>query len=266
MFIKLYLLDFQPKLARLMHYCKTLLLPLFVFVNASIFAQTKNVSHVNQVWAGYYNQTRLSEKWGIWLDGQIRTQDNYTSNLSVGILRVGAIYYLNNNCRLAAGYAFVNNYPAEKHSMISQIEHRPWQQIQWATDYSYGRMTQSVRLEERYIRNILNDSTLADSYRFNYRLRYHLNYQIPLNKKVFVKNTLALIISDDVHFNLGKEIINNVFDQNRFFAGIGYYLNANDYLQLGYMNVFQQQAQVGAYKSTNVIRAAWFQSLNWRRK
>jgi hypothetical protein len=249
-----------------MQSCKTFLLPLFLFVNVSIFAQSKTVSYINQVWAGYYSQTRLSDKWGVWLDGQMRTQEDFTNNLSVGIIRVGAIYYLNNNCRLTTGYAFVNNYPAEKHSMISQIEHRPWQQIQWTTDYNYGKMSQSVRLEQRFTRNILNDSTLADSYKFNYRLRYHLSYQIPLNRKVFSKNTLALIVSDDVHFNLGKSIVNNLFDQNRLFCGIGYYLNSNDYLQFGYMNVFQQQVQAGFFKNTNVIRAALFQNLNWRHK
>ncbi len=242
-------------------------LPILLLLTfTSLFSQTKNVTHANQIWMGYFNQTKLSDKWGIWLDGQLRTQDDFVNNLYVGIIRVGGIYYVNPNCRITVGYAFANYYPAEKHSMVSQIEHRPWQQIQWTTAYGANRLTQSFRLEERFIRNILNDSTLVDSYKFNYRFRYHINYQVPLNKKAFTANTFSLVISDDVHFNFGKEIVNNVFDQNRFFVGVGYYLNSSDYFQLGYMNVFQQQTQAGLYKSSNVIRTTFFQNLNWRKK
>lgn len=239
---------------------------LLLFTATNLLSQTKNITHADQIWMGYFNQTKLSDKWGIWLDGQLRTQDDFVNNLYVGIARVGGIYYLNPNCKIIVGYAFANYYPAEKHSMVSQIEHRPWQQIQWTTAYGANKLTQSFRFEERFIRNVLNDSTLADSYKFNYRFRYHINYQVPLNKKEFVANTFSLVVSDDVHFNLGKEVVNNVFDQNRFFVGVGYYFNSQDYVQFGYMNVFQQQAQAGLYKSSNVIRATFYQNLNWSHK
>ena len=93
-------------------------------------------------------------------------------------------------------------------------------------------MMQWIRLEERFRHKILNDSTLADGYNFNYKLRYNLWYEIPLSKKGIVPNTFSFIANDEVHINFGKQIVNNYFDQNRFFVGLKYQINAHDNLQV----------------------------------
>ena len=54
------------------------------------FGQNKSTTTVEQVWLGYFNQTRLSNKWGIWFDGQLRTKDDFFKDLSVSILLLDA--------------------------------------------------------------------------------------------------------------------------------------------------------------------------------
>ena len=50
-----------------------------------------------------------------------------------------------------------------------QPEHRSWQQLQWQYNRQGSVWIPRVRFEQRFRRKILDDSTLADGYRFNYR-------------------------------------------------------------------------------------------------
>ncbi len=87
-----------------------------------------------------------------------------------------------------------------------------------------------------------------------------------LAKKDFCKNTLSFVINDEAHINFGKEIVNNYFDQNRFFLGLKYQCNKQSNIQLGYMNVFQQLAAGNKYKSIHAIRLFYFQNFDLRKK
>src|SRR5580765_5079372 len=91
-------------------------------------AQTKHTESFNQVWLGYFNQTRFSNNWGLWADLHIRTKQDFFTNFFQTILRFGLTYYLNDATKLTAGYAYVGTYPGDNHQHVTQPEHRPWQQ------------------------------------------------------------------------------------------------------------------------------------------
>jgi Protein of unknown function (DUF2490) len=243
-------------------------IPLLFIVSAlysAAFSQ-KQTANVQQVWLGYFNQTRFSDKWGIWTDLHLRTKENFTNDLSTGIARFGLTYYLTNQVKLTAGYAFVNHFPAEGHTGISQPERRPWQQIQWHTRYTKSAMMQSIRLEERYRRKIKNDDELAEGYNFNYRLRYNISLTVPLTRKGMDKNGFSFVLNNEVHINMGRQITYNYFDQNRFFAGFAYHTNKHDLLQFGYMNLFQQLAVGNRYRNIHAFRVFFFQNIDLRKK
>ena len=225
----------------------------------------KTITDVQQVWVGYFNQTRLTDKFGFWVDLQLRTKDDFFDNLSVSLNRFGLTYYLTDNTKLTAGYAYIVAYP-EDNRKVSIPEHRPWQQVQWHTKYGKKRMMQWIRLDERYRRRLLNDSTLADTYSFNYKLRYNLFYDIPLSKKGIVPKAFSFVINDEVHINFGKQIVLNTFDQNRFYLGFKYQLSEHSNVQLGYMNLFQQLAAGNSYRSIHTARISYFQNLDLRKK
>ena len=125
-------------------------------------------------------------------------------------------------------------------------------------------MTQGLRLEEKYRQKILNDSTLADGYNFNYKLRYNLFYEIPFSQKP--DNKFSFVINDEVHINFGKQVVYNYFDQNRFFVGLKFNTAKHDNIQLGYMNLFQQLASGNRFRNNHIIRLFYFQNLDWRKK
>ncbi|MCC6725837.1 MAG: DUF2490 domain-containing protein [Saprospiraceae bacterium] len=236
---------------------------------ATLFATTffaqKQVQHDAQTWFGYMNQTRLTDKWGLWLDLHLRTKEDFVNDFSAGIIRLGLTYYLNDDAKLTAGYCFVNFFPADAHPDVSQPEHRPWQQIQWHTKYPKLRVMQYLRLEERYRRKLLNGE-LTDGHSFNYRLRYNFMLMFPLGKKPFQPKSLSFLFNDELHINFGEEIVFNTFDQNRFVASFNYHLTAHDNLQLGYLNVYQQLASGSKYRSIHAVRLFYAHALDWRKK
>lgn len=244
-----------------------LLLAVFLAGCCCINAQTgKRTEPVNQLWFAYFNQTRLSDKWGLWADFHLRTKENFADNFSTGIARLGLTYYLTDATKLTAGYAFVNHFPAEAHKKISQPEHRPWQQLQWHTKYGKKQMMQYIRLEERFRRKILNDSSLADGHHFNFKVRYNIWYEIPLGKKNISKGSLSAVLNDEVHINFGKEIVNNYFDQNRLFVGLKYQVGEHSNFQAGYMNLFQQLSAGNRYRNIHSIRLFFLQNIDLRGK
>jgi hypothetical protein len=228
------------------------------------FAQ-KQTTYTEQVWLGYFNQTRFSNKFGLWLDLHLRTKEEFFTNFSQAIGRIGLIYYVNDNTKLTAGYAYVNHFPADAHKNISQPEHRPWQQLQWHARYQKLRLMQWIRLEERFRRKIKDDDELAEGHNFNWKVRYNFSAAFPLAKKPLAQNTWSFVLNDEVHINAGKEVVYNYFDQNRFFAGFSYHLNAHDNIQLGYMNLFQQLPAGDRYRSIHAARIFYFHNLDTRR-
>lgn len=227
---------------------------------------TKSTNEVSQAWFAYFNQTRFNKRWGLWGDVQLRTKEELVNNLSESVIRVGLTYYLSNDTRLTFGYAFVNHFPGDNHADISQPEHRIWQQIQWHYKYSRMRLAHRMRLEEKFRHKIANDDNLSDGYNYNWKIRYNLLLNVPLNKKAFAPNTFSFVLNDEIHVNFGKEIVYNYFDQNRFFAGLSYHTSPGDNLQFGYMNLFQQLAAGNSYRVIHAARISYFHNLDiWKR-
>jgi hypothetical protein len=245
----------------------TIFLILCLLLSNPLSAQVvKHTSNVQQTWVGYFNQSRFSNKFGTWIDLHLRTKEDFVSDLSQGIARVGLTYYINDHAKLTAGYAYVHHFPSDNHKEIAQPEHRPWQQFQWHSNGSKLRIMQWIRLEERFRHKILNDEELGEGYHFNYRARYNFFIASPLSKRAFAPGTLSLVLNDEVHLNFGKEIVYNYFDQNRFFAGINYHLSKHDNIQFGYMNLFQQLTAGNQYRNIHALRLFYLQNIDWRKK
>lgn len=238
----------------------------FILTIGKFGLSQKQTTHSQQVWLAYFNQTRFSDKWGIWVDAHLRTKDDFFDSLSVGIARAGLTYYLNDNTKLTAGYAYVNIFPGDNHANISRPEHRPWQQIQWHTKYPKLRLMQYLRLEERFRRKVLNNDELAEGHNFNFRVRYNFFMNGPIGNKPFVPGTFSWIVNDELHVSFGKEVVYNYFDQNRLFLGFSYHVNAHDNIQFGYMNIFSQLPAGNRYRNVHAARLFYIHNLDLRRK
>lgn len=226
----------------------------------------KNTHYLGQVWTGFFNQTRLSRHWGLWVDLQLRTKENYFDNLSQSIVRAGVTHYLSDNTKLTLGYAWINHFPGDNHAFVTQPEHRIWQQVQWHTKSPRLRLMQWLRLEEKFRRKVLSPAELGEGYDDSWKLRYNFLISVPLGKKPFAPGTFSLIANDEIHINFGNQVIYNYFDQNRFFIGFGYHINTADQVQFGYMSQFQQLPSGNQYKQVAAARVFYFHNLDLRKK
>jgi hypothetical protein len=229
-------------------------------------AQVKNKESLNQLWFAYFNQTRFSNKWGLWADFHLRTKENFVDNFSTSIARLGGTYYLTDNTKFTLGYAYVSHYPGNNHKNVTRPEHRIWQQVQWHSKFPRLRLMQYLRLEERFLHNVQNDNALAEGYTSSWRFRYNFFLNTPLGNKPFAPKTFSFVLNDEIHVNFGKNIVYNYFDQNRFFIGLQYHTNASDNIQFGYMNLFQQLASGNSYRNIHAFRVFYIHNLDLRKK
>ena len=239
----------------------------FIFLaNIPVRAQVpeKEIHDREQLWFGYFNQTRFSNKWGVWLDVQHRMTDNFADRPFQFLFRPALTYFIKDNLRVNLGYAFVHHFPAAGLS-TSRTEHRPWQQIWWNQKYPGLTTLQWIRLEQRFNEKVVSD-VKQEGYNYNFRVRYNYSFFIPLKGKELAAKTPFLAIIDELFLNFGDRITYNTFDQNRFFAGVGYQFTTHLNIQAGYMNIYQQEATGNKYFSTHALRLFLFHSLDLRNK
>ncbi len=236
---------------------------ILIFVSGFVSAQEKSTQVVEQLWTGYFNQSRISDRWGFWFDAQFRTRENFFEGAGLTIIRPGITYYVTDAIKLTAGYGYIHQY-AQDNFIEPRPEHRPWQQVQWHTRYGRNSTMQYIRLEERFRKKIGADSVMVAGHNFNYRLRYNLLWQLPLSASPG-KGSISWIFNDELHINFGKEVVYNYFDQNRFFTGISYQAGATGNFQLGYLNVFQQLPSGSRYRMIHGARIFSFQNLDLRK-
>lgn len=252
-----------------MRRCSCISVVSFVFLILLNFSAKTQVSKVterySQSWFNYYNQTRFSKSLGLWADLQYFTKEIYQINASQFEGRLGLIYYVTDDARASAGYAFINSFPAAGHLHISQPEYRVWQQFQWYTHYVKLRTMQWLRFEQRFVRKIKNDDSLAAGYTFSYRIRYNLFVTIPWARKGRLSK-FGTAIGDEIYFSFGRQVNNNFFDQNRFFAGVFYRTSLSNNFQVGYLHEFQEKDPGKKYKAIDVLRFSFFHNLDLRKQ
>src|SRR5688572_14558928 len=149
---------------------KHLPLVLVMLCAASMAWAQKETEIREQTWLGYFNQTRFTNKSGLWVDLHCRLTGDFFDERSVNIARVGYIYYLSDQVRLTAGYAYARHFSHDANTP-TYGEHRPWQQIQWLDKKNGFNLMQWLRIEQRY-RQKISEGELTSDYNFNWLLRY----------------------------------------------------------------------------------------------
>lgn len=246
---------------------RILMITVWYLLAADAAAQEpKNIDYDEQLWYGYFNQTRFNARWGMWLDVQYRTKNHFIRHPFQFVVRPGLTYYINDQTRLTGGYAYFIHYPADNHPGIAQPEHRFWQQVQWQTVYKKVSTQQAFRFEQRFRREVDAPDRLGEDYHFNYRMRFNFQMQVPLTSKRFEKGDVSFVVGNEVMVNFGKQIVYNYFDQNRFSTGLRYYYRGRNNLLLGYQHVFVASSQKATYRVIQAIRLTLFHNMDLRKK
>lgn len=208
----------------------------FILTCFQLSAQTQ---HQNSGWFLFLNSTKLNDKWGLHLDVQMRSADNwdYVRNT---LFRPGVTYYLNKNNNITAGYLWVTtfNQPVGQ-PKYHLSEHRIWEQYIHTHKIKSVFATHRLRLEQRFIGRKGVEDVFAQ------RFRYFVRLVQPLKKveQTFAKGAFVAL-QNEIFFNVqNKELLNDsFFDQNRAYLALGYRFSKHVDAEIGYVNQLQKGA------------------------
>lgn len=228
------------------------LVTLYAFGQRSITSQ-------GILWLDYSNRLKLDEHWQIHTDLSLR-RFVFPDRLHQAILpRVHVQYKLEGNAEVGAGTTlFLQALPQDGRKEVDQIrpELRPHQTFYISQKFGKTSINHRYQVEERFFLR-----TNEHEPQFNLRFRYRLQVQIPLNRTTSAL-PLALNLSDEIMLNAGQEIIYNLFDQNRIYAGIRFQFSKTIATEAGYMNWFQQRSSGTDFYNRHIARLAITHTLN----
>lgn len=230
--------------------CKHYLLAvaLFFFLAPSpSFGQNNRLNTTNQIgWYAYSGTFKLSDKFGIHSEYQFRRTD-VIKDWQQSLLRVGLNYSLHPSAQLRVGYGWIETFPYGEFPINGfgkqYTEHRVFQMVQLVQKVGKVDFSHRFMLEQRFVGKY-SDAT-ADretSFPLLHRMRYLVRMQIPLKGDEIKDRTPYLAIYDEVFIGFGKNVNQNIFDQNRIGILLGYRFTNTFKLDGGYLN---QTAQYG---------------------
>jgi len=184
------------------------------------FSQDSNLGN----WLIYIGNKKLNSKWNIHNEVQYRNY-NAIGDLEQLLLRTGLGYNINdkNNVLLGYGYILSENYVGDSDDKVSVNEHRIFQQYTTKQNVGSVKLSHRYRFEQRFVED-----------NFKMRFRYFLSLNIPFKKDEESNSPLYLSAYNEIFLNSSSSI----FDRNRVYGGLGYNVNKNVRVELGYMNQF----------------------------
>ncbi|MBU3822871.1 DUF2490 domain-containing protein [Flavobacteriaceae bacterium XHP0103] len=223
------------------------------FAANCLFAQDRTTSHDNQQWLQYYSEAQINTDWTLLNDISFRWKDGFNEN-SQFLIRTGIGYSLNQNLRLAGGFAYIGFY-SKNH--LNLVEYRPHQELLFKTTFSKIKLNQRLRIEERFF-NPLNKVGIPQENTFNMRFRYSVSVSLPICNlsKNNPYSKFSITIGDELFINVGNNIGHTIFNQNRFTISPTFQLNKNILLAPTWNNRYAATTTQGLYKHTQVF---WLQ-------
>jgi len=220
---------------------------LLLFIINSIYSQNSRVNERNTIgWYNYFGTFKVNDNFSIHSEYQLR-RNNLVTDRQQGLLRLGLNYQANKKIQLRLGYANIETYPYSETPINGMgkdfTEHRFFQMITVHDKISKVDLSHRFMLEQRWIGRY-SDATLTneDEFPLLHRIRYMIRAQIPLKGDKIVNETPYIAAYNELFIGFGKNVNENVFDQNRFGLLIGYPFNSTFRIEAGYLN---QTLQLG---------------------
>ena len=182
-------------------------------------------------WSMYFFNTTFNESpWGVQGDVQFRNW-NIAGDLEQLLLRGGITYKPKKaDIKLTLGYGNITtgSYGSDK---STSAESRIYQEALFSVQFGNRLYTNHrFRYEQRFV----------EGQDLRTRYRYNLFLNIALNKAEMNKKTLYLAFYNELFINGQRSTGNGntveIFDRNRFYAGLGYIIKEGLKIQFGVMN------------------------------
>ncbi|GAA4377874.1 DUF2490 domain-containing protein [Hymenobacter koreensis] len=220
-----------------------------LLATAPAAAQNTRLSDYNRI--GWYTNTttlRFAEKWSGHLEYQFR-RENFITDWQQSLLRTGINYQVNDRLTVRAGYAWIETYSYGDYPLQAAgfrfPEHRTYQMATLSNPVGKTEISHRFMLEQRWVGRILRDADGGrdfDEWVYTNRARYMVRVQRPLGTPGEGGRGPYAAAYDEIFLGFGRNVNENVFDQNRLGLLLGYRFNPKFRLEGGF---FQQIVQLG---------------------
>ena len=231
----------------------------FLFITAfslflnHVFAQQNRVLDRNNIgWYVYNGDHKLSDKWELHTEYQWRRID-FVRTWQQSLARLGLIRTLTDRLKVSGGYTFFTTYPYGDYPTadagIPTPEHRLYEDIQLKDQVGRVGLAHRVRLEQRWLGQPSENTPQPGqtsqpiTWEYQHRIRYQLSGTIPLNGPTIDDGELYANFFDELFISFGRNVGNNIYNQNRLSGGLGYQLRDNLKLELNYLYQITQHPE-----------------------
>ena len=193
-----------------------------VFISNNVKGQNPAENELGN-WLMYFGTHKISEKFSLHYETQLRNYE-IISNFNQLLPRVGLNYHIDKSSIVTAGYAFIPTQNEFDKGWGKEMvtENRIWEQFILRNSINRVKIRHRYRLEQRWVK-------AGDITTYKNRARYMLSVKLPISKNE--ESPLFISLYDEIFLNISD----NPFDQNRLFAALGYQVNKQMNIQLGYL-------------------------------
>ena len=193
-----------------------------IFISNNIKGQNPAENELGN-WLMYFGTHKISEKYSLHYETQLRNYE-IISNFNQLLPRVGLNYHIDESSIVTAGYAFIptQNEIDKGWGKEMVTENRIWEQFILRNSINRVKIRHRYRLEQRWVK-------AGDITTYKNRARYMLSLKLPISKNE--ESPLFISLYDEIFLNISD----NPFDQNRLFAALGFQVNKQMNIQLGYL-------------------------------
>ena len=226
---------------------RTSILLLLVSITLVSYSQNTRIKDNNSIgWYAFISTIKLDDRWSLAGEFQLR-RENVISDPQQNLFKVGINRLIYPGVNIRAGYALAETFnygDIPLNNLGKQFtEHRAYEML--GLNNKFGMVDNSHRfmLEQRWVGRY-SDASLEkeDEYVYTNRLRYMFRVQIPLKGREVADRTPYAAVYDEVFVGFGKNVNENVFDQNRLGLLLGYRFSPKVRIEGGFLS---QIVQVG---------------------
>ncbi len=219
-----------------------------VLLSTTSFGQQNRIIDRNAIgWYVYNGDHKLSKRWELHTEYQWRRVELIRS-WQQSLARMGLAYKLTEQVKLGGGYTFFTTFPYGDYPVadagVPTIENRTHQDIQLSSNAGRLELSHRFRLEQRWLGqgDDTNPRRIAD-WEYQNRVRYQVSGTVPLKGVTIDDGEWYVNFFDELFIGFGRNVGQNVFNQNRISGGLGYQVSDGFKIELNYLNQITQHPE-----------------------
>jgi len=230
-------------------YKPLVLLAYLLLMTISAQAQNRVLDHQTIGWFTYNGDHKLNDRWAIHTEYQWRRIDLIRS-WQQSLARLGVVRTVSERVKVGGSYTYFVTFPFGRYPQaengVPYPEHRLHQDVRLSEKYGRLDLSHRFRLEQRWLANQSDEGNprRITDWNFQNRVRYQVAGQLPLKGATVDDREWYLNFFDEVFIGFGRNVGQNIFNQNRLSGGVGYQISNGFKLELNYLNQILQHAEV----------------------